>query len=204
MNSNPLGGINTTPVGQAQRIDPLAWVPRRAFFTRGVGHHEDRLHSFELALRQAGLAPFNLVTVSSILPPGCDVVEREMGLSELLPGQIVFCVLAREDTDRADNRITSSIGMAIPEDPTQHGYISEHHSRTENSLTSNQRVSFLAADMLATSMGLTLDSRTQVRQQGGDYCIEGKRIRTEAITADAMGTKNGSWTTAVTCAAFVL
>ena len=204
MNSDSLGPAETSTVERSHRISPNAWVPRQVFLTRGVGHHEDRLHSFELALREAGLAPFNLVTVSSILPPGCDVVQREDGLTELLPGQIVFCVLAREDTDQSHKKITASVGMAIPEDPTQHGYISEHNSQTENPNQSNRHAAFLAADMLATSMGQTLDSRSQARQEGGTFRIENRRIQTQAITAKATGTENGSWTTVVACAAFVL
>ena len=31
-------------------------VPKRMFFTKGVGKHRERLTSFELALRDAGIA----------------------------------------------------------------------------------------------------------------------------------------------------
>jgi len=44
-------------------------VPSMVFFTKGVGVHRDRLASFELALRKAGIEKFNLVYVSSIFPP---------------------------------------------------------------------------------------------------------------------------------------
>src|ERR1700727_1331818 len=44
-------------------------VPKRMFFTKGVGKHRERLTSFELALRDAGIAAQNLVRVSSIFPP---------------------------------------------------------------------------------------------------------------------------------------
>src|SRR5271168_3346492 len=43
-------------------------VPSRMFFTKGVGKHRERLTSFELALRDAGIAAQNLVRVSSIFP----------------------------------------------------------------------------------------------------------------------------------------
>ena len=45
-----------------------ALVPKRMFFTKGVGVHRDRLTSFELSLRDAGVATVNLVPVSSIFP----------------------------------------------------------------------------------------------------------------------------------------
>src|SRR6185437_8183051 len=52
-------------------------IPKKCFFTKGVGVHKERLASFELALRSAGLAFCNLVLVSSIYPPGCKRISKE-------------------------------------------------------------------------------------------------------------------------------
>jgi len=60
-----------------------SFVPREVFLTRGVGKHKHRLSSFEEALRQAGVANQNLVSVSSILPPGCKVISRKEGVAKL-------------------------------------------------------------------------------------------------------------------------
>jgi len=103
-------------------------IPRKVFFTSGVGRHTEYLESFEVALRNAGIEKYNLVTVSSILPPNCRIVSREEGLAELSPGQIVFCVMSRISSDEPSRLITSSIGCAIPKDINKHGYISEHHA----------------------------------------------------------------------------
>jgi arginine decarboxylase len=64
--------------------DPL--VPQEIFFTKGVGIHKDRLASFELALRKAGIERCNLVYVSSIFPPKCKQIylEHEGGKVEQL------------------------------------------------------------------------------------------------------------------------
>ena len=43
-----------------------SFVPKKIFFTKGVGTHKDELHSFERALRDAGIEKCNLVQVSSI------------------------------------------------------------------------------------------------------------------------------------------
>ena len=40
------------------------------FLTRGVGVHRERLTAFEYALRDADIEQQNIVTISSILPPG--------------------------------------------------------------------------------------------------------------------------------------
>src|SRR5208282_4096947 len=69
-------------------------VPKAIFFTHGVGIHKDRLSSFELSLRDAGIEKANLVTVSSIFPPYCKEISRVEGQKLIMPGQIVHCVMA--------------------------------------------------------------------------------------------------------------
>lgn len=128
-------------------------VPKKVFFTSGVGRHEDALVSFELALRDAGIERFNLVTVSSIFPPQCEVIGIEDGLRELYPGQIVFCVMSRETSDAEGERIYASIGAAIPEDPSLHGYLTEYHGiyRGEDV---GRKAEESAAYMLETAFGI--------------------------------------------------
>lgn len=101
-------------------------LPKKVFFTKGVGRHEDALVSFELALRDAGIEKFNLVPVSSIYPPNCIEVSREEGLKELKPGQIVFCVMAKFTSNEEGKTIYASIGVALPEDKNLNGYITEY------------------------------------------------------------------------------
>ena len=54
-------------------------VPRYMFFTKGVGIDREKLASFENALRDARIAHLNLVTVSSIFPPHCHILDIETG-----------------------------------------------------------------------------------------------------------------------------
>ena len=61
------------------------WVPKKIFLTRGTGVNREKLTSFELALREAGIASLNLIKVSSILPPNCEFVDREVGVKLLNP-----------------------------------------------------------------------------------------------------------------------
>ena len=57
-------------------------VPKKVFFTKGVGKHKDYLQSFEVALRDAGIEHCNIVNVSSIFPPHCEMVSKEEGLKQ--------------------------------------------------------------------------------------------------------------------------
>src|SRR5205807_7883379 len=103
-------------------------VPNKVFFTKGVGVHKERLASFEMALRAAGVAHCNLVLVSSIYPPGCKIISKEEGLKLLRPGEIVFAVYDRESNNEPNRLVAASVGLAIPSDSSMHGYLSEHHS----------------------------------------------------------------------------
>ena len=97
-------------------MSDLSFVPTRMFFTKGVGVHKDRLASFELALRDAGIEKCNLVYVSSIFPPNCKIISKEEGLKHLSPGQITFCVMARSETNEPNRLTVSAIGVALPKD----------------------------------------------------------------------------------------
>src|SRR5207244_5843918 len=86
------------------------FVPTKAFLTKGVGRHKEKLTSFEMALRDAHLATFNLVRVSSIFPPQCELVDREEGMSMLRPGQVLFTVVAESSTNEPSRLVAASIG----------------------------------------------------------------------------------------------
>ena len=95
----------------------MSLIPKKLFLTKGVGVHRDKLTSFEVALRQAGIEKCNLVYVSSILPPKCEIVTREEGLSILVSGQITYCVMARNGTCEPNRLISSSSFPATSSDP---------------------------------------------------------------------------------------
>ena len=95
------------------------YVPTRMFFTKGVGRHKEYLQSFELALRDARIEKCNLVTVSSIFPPGCKRITADEGIRDLQPGQITFAVMARNQTNEPNRLIAASFGVATPADTTQ-------------------------------------------------------------------------------------
>lgn len=163
----------------------MVLVPRKLFFTSGVGRDKDRLVSFELALRDARIEKYNLVTVSSIFPPKCKVIEREKGLKMLKEGQIVFCVLSRNDSNKPNEIISSSVGIAIPKDRNLHGYIAEFHTTGLSEEETGKYVEGLAKLMLKTKIG-------------------DKPIEESFYEAKAAKTEKGKWTTVISAAVFIL
>jgi len=164
--------------------------------------HKEQLTSFEMALRDAGVAPFNLVNVSSIFPPGCKKITREEGLKYLTPGQIVYWVVSRNVTNEPNRLIAASVGCALPADSSQYGYLSEHHSFGETDSKAGEYAEDLAASMLATTLGIEFDSDLAWDEREQIYKMSGKIIRTTNITQSAIGNKDGLWTTVVAAAVF--
>lgn len=179
-------------------------LPKRIFFTKGVGVHKDYLASFELALRDAGIAPFNLVTVSSIFPPNCKRVSREEGLKHLNFGSVVHCVMARQATNEPNRLISASIGLALPADSDQYGYLSEHHPFGETEKKTGEYAEDLAATMLATTLGIEFDSNTAWDEREQQYKASGKIIKTLNFTKSAEGNKDGLWTTVIAAGVFIM
>jgi arginine decarboxylase len=182
----------------------FGFAPKYVFFTRGVGKHRNRLQSFELALRTAGIERCNLVRVSSILPPNCKIITPERGLEMLQPGQITFVVMAEASTDEPNRLVGAGVGLAQPADRNQYGYISEHHGYGMRSNLLADYVEDMAATMLATTLGIEFDPDTAYDKRKEIYRMSGKIVQSRASVQTAEGDKNGLWTTVVSSAVFII
>ena len=177
-------------------------VPRMMFFTKGVGTHKEELHSFELALRDAGIEKCNLVQVSSILPPHCKVISRAQGLKSLLPGAITYCVLSRCCSNEPRRLLAASVGCAIPTDKKAYGYISEHHSFGQTERQAGDYAEDLAAAMLASTLGIDFNIDESWDEKKEIFKISGKIVSTRNITQSSI-VKNQGYTTVIAVAVFV-
>ncbi len=175
-------------------------IPEKIFLTKGVGTHKERLASFELALREAGIASCNLVYVSSIVPPNCIILSKNEGVELLKPGQILFCVMSRIDTNEPNRLMAAAIGMALPYDKTVYGYLSEHKSYGQTQEKAGDYAEDLAASMLASTLGVPfdVDNAWDIKQE--IWNISGKKVTTRNICQSAEGNKDGLWTTAIVAA----
>ena len=178
------------------------FVPSKVFFTKGVGIHKDRLASFELALRDAGIEKCNLVLVSSILPPNCKIIPKEEGIKLLKAGQITFCVMARSETNEPNRLISSAIGLAVPKNSHNYGYLSEHHANGETGEKSGEYAEDLAATMLATTLGVEFDPNLAWEEREKVYKASGNIFKCQNICQSAEGHKSGLWTTVIALAVF--
>jgi arginine decarboxylase len=178
-------------------------TPKQIFLTRGMGRHKEKLTSFEMALRAAGIEKYNLVKVSSIFPPGCEIISRESGVKQLSPGEIVFCVMSENSTKESDRLIGASVGLAIPKEKSDYGYLAEHHASGQSEESVGDHAESLAAEMLATTLGIESDENASWDKQREYYRICGRIVKTTNITQIATGDSTGLWTTVVAAAVFV-
>lgn len=175
------------------------------FFTKGVGRAKQKLESFESALRAAGIEKFNLVRVSSIIPPNCEIVPKEEGLKMLNAGGVTFLVLARIQSHEPNRLLAASVGLAIPKDNANHyGYLSEYEAFGESDEVAGERAEEMAATMLASTLGIEFDPAQGWDEKEQVFKMSHQMVKTSEVTQSAIVGKDGHWTCAISAAVFIL
>jgi len=185
-------------------VNSKNFVPQKIFLTQGIGTHKEKLASFELALRDAGIASLNLITVSSILPPKCNFVDKAEGIKALLPGQVVPIVLARSESNKPFTLVSSGVGVAVPRNREDYGYLSEHHCTGMNEDSMEEYVEDLAAEMLATTYGIKFDPDASWDEKRELWSIDNRIVKTRSIVQTGTVNSEGHWTTTVAAAVLIL
>ena len=182
----------------------MSLVPKAVFFVKGKGYHKSKLGSFEQALRDAGIAKYNIVKVSSILPANCLEIQKGDGLAQLQAGQIVYTVMSRVSSNKLNDLITASIGVARPSDQRSYGYLSEHHAFGEMPEKVGGLAENLATEMLATTLGVPFDHDANYDKKQEIFKINGKIIETKNITEYSTVKNEDEWLTVLAAAIFLL
>ena len=177
-------------------------VPKKMFFTKGVGSHKHELRSFELALRDAGIEKCNIVHVSSIFPPDCELISKNEGMKYIYPGMITFAVTARTTSNEARRLMAASIGCAIPSDRTKYGYLSEYYAFGQTEKEAGDTAEDLAAAMLASTLGIDIDEDKSWDEKEEIFRISDEIVKTTNVTQSAMVEKGG-YTTVVAAGVFI-
>jgi len=182
----------------------MSLVPKAVCFVRGKGFHKSKLGSFEQALRDGGIAKYNIVKVSSILPPYCIEIPKEDGLPQLRAGQVLYTVLSRASSNEFNRLICASIGIAKPGDSRTYGYLSEHHTFGVKPEKAGEFAEDLAAEMLATTLGVPFDSEADYDEKQEIFRMNGKIVETKNITESATVREENEWATVLVAAVFIV
>jgi arginine decarboxylase len=108
-----------------------------------------------------------------------------------------------EATNEPHRLVAASVGLAIPADRDQYGYLSEHKSFGQTEQKAGDYAEDLAATMLATALGIDFDPDVSYDVRRDIWRLSDKIVRTRNITQSAIGDRNGLWTAVVAAAVFV-
>jgi len=106
-------------------------------------------------------------------------------------------------TDEPHRLVAASVGLAIPADRNQYGYLSEHKSFGQTDERAGEYAEDLAAMMLATILGVEFDPNVSYDERKDVWRLSDKIVTTRNITQSAIGDRDGLWTSVVAAAVFV-
>ena len=129
--------------------------------------------------------------------------SKNQGLQYLKAGEVVFCVMARNETDEPNRLISAAIGCAVPADDNVYGYLSEHHAFGMPDDKAEDYAEDLAATMLASTLGVEFNPDASYDEKKEIWKISDKIVKTTAVSQSAVGDKNGLWTSVVVAAVFI-
>jgi arginine decarboxylase len=181
-------------------------VPQKVFWTKGVGTHKENKNARDAASREAGVGKLNLVTVSSILPPGI----QEIGLDEFIklvqPGEIVFSIHGVCESNVPGQKVCAGMGRARPWDKSHTGYVTELFEEPgvqEEDI--QKRVETMALQLFADENGVEGFTAEDVWKKGKTtYEVGGIKVEIDSIIASGVCNHDGDYTCAMVMAVFVL
>jgi arginine decarboxylase len=107
----------------------------------GVGSGPTRLAAFDAALREAGVADFNLIRLSSIIPPQSLVVEVE-GRDQLqgMHGDRLYCVYAEAYASTPFQEAWAGVAWSRRDDGSGDGLFVEHAGLSRSTVEHDLRL----------------------------------------------------------------
>ena len=98
-------------------------VPNRYALVAGAGDAESGLNAFDRALQAAEVGQFNLVKVTSILPPRAVAGD----VLQIPPGAVVYAAIGSETSPQRGLSIAAAVAVGVPADANKAGVIMEGH-----------------------------------------------------------------------------
>jgi len=109
--------------------------------TSGKAEGQTKLNAFDNALLDAGIGNINLIKVSSIIPPGAEMVE----IPEFEAGDMVKCVLAQVTSNKAGDKISALVAVATSNDL---GCVVEHSGVNKDPKQLRNEAVFMVKQMM--------------------------------------------------------
>ena len=168
--------MNLTPDAHAGGRQIARHPVRTIEVTTGVGSGPTKLAAFDAALRGAGVANFNLIALSSVIPPGTDVAPVDEGATRSHGqwGDRLYVVMAEMRVDEPGEQAWAGVGW-VQEPCSGKGLFVEHEGQSEAGVRHD----------LGASLASVADARSEVFGPPG-YVVEGTVCRDEPACAVAV------------------
>jgi arginine decarboxylase len=109
----------------------------KIYVASGIGTGPTNLSAFDAALNNAGVANYNLVRLSSIIPPKATIVKQDGRiLDEVMPGEWgdrLYVVMAEKRVDRPNTEAWAGIGW-VQDKKTGKGLFVEHDGQSRKAV----------------------------------------------------------------------
>jgi arginine decarboxylase len=132
------------------------------------------------------------------------MVSKAEGLKLIRHGQVLFTIYSRNQTNEPHRLISASVGIAQPSDKKRYGYLSEYEAFGQNEKKAGDYAEDIAAQMLASSLGIKFDLDKSWDEKRQQWKISGQIYKSMNITQTAVGDKDGRWTTVFAAAVLIL
>lgn len=119
--------------------------------TTGIGQAPTALAAFDRALFDAGIANYNLIVLSSVIPIGATVVRKQWHVSDEEWGNRLYVVLAQEFAEVGGAEAWAGLGW-VQNESDGRGLFVEHHA------SSRQKVEDLIETSLSSMCAYRRDS----------------------------------------------
>lgn len=147
----------------------MIFLPKNYIIRTGVGHASHKLGAFDRALILAGISDYNMIKVSSILPPEC---EMQNAIS-LVKGALLPSAFASVYSNTLGECISAAVAVGIPANRYDVGVIMKHSSYNSKEETEKQVRNF--AEIAMNDRNILIEKvvscSTQIKVETKDfYC----------------------------------
>lgn len=128
----------------------MTFLPEKFILRSSIGRSNHRLGAFDDALLEAGIGNYNLIKVSSILPPKC-ILRKEITLAK---GALLPSAYASIFSSDIGTTISAAVAVGIPIDPSSNGVIMEYSAFTSENETEATVRTYVKQAMMARGLAI--------------------------------------------------
>ncbi|MCD6495741.1 MAG: hypothetical protein J7K54_00545 [Candidatus Aenigmarchaeota archaeon] len=107
----------------------------KIYITWGTGEGKTRIAAFDRALWDAGIANYNLIKLSSVIPEGAGVVVKKVDMNNKEHGYKLYVVLSEQYETKKGEKAVAGLGWVSANHTKGKGIFVEKGARTKEEVT---------------------------------------------------------------------